>query len=259
MKEAPKVGIFEGKVALITGSGGGLGAASALAFAREGAKVVVADVNITGGRQTVQMIEKAGGKAIFVKADVSNQADVKALVAKTIESYGRLDYAHNNAGVEHAPAPLTELTEEAWDRTLRINLKGVWLCLKYEIPQMAKNGGGAIVNTSSVAGLHGTRQHGAYGASKWGVISLTKTAALENGAAGVRVNAVCPGAMSGTAMWDFLVSFAPDMPSRVPSTIPLGRTCKPEEIAQTVVWLCSDAASYVTGHTMVVDGGSTAH
>jgi NAD(P)-dependent dehydrogenase (short-subunit alcohol dehydrogenase family) len=259
MKEAPKVGIFEGKVALITGSGGGLGAASALAFAREGAKVVVADVNITGGRQTVQMIEKAGGKAIFVKADVSNEADVKALVAKTIESYGRLDYAHNNAGVEHAPAPLTELTEEAWDRTLRINLKGVWLCLKYEIPQMAKNGGGAIVNTSSVAGLHGTRQHGAYGASKWGVISLTKTAALENGAAGVRVNAVCPGAMSGTAMWDFLVSFAPDMPSRVPSTIPLGRTCKPEEIAQTVVWLCSDAASYVTGHTMVVDGGSTAH
>jgi NAD(P)-dependent dehydrogenase (short-subunit alcohol dehydrogenase family) len=253
------MGMFEGKVALVTGAGGGLGAASALAFAQEGARVVVADVNVTGGRQTVQTIEKAGGKAIFVKADVSNEADVKALVAKTIESYGRLDCAHNNAGVEHAPAPLTELTEESWDRTLKVNLKGVWLCLKYEIPQMVKNGGGAIVNTSSVAGLHGTRQHGAYGASKWGVISLTKTAALENGGAGVRVNAVCPGAMSGTAMWDFLVSFAPDMPSRVPSTIPLGRTCRPEEIAQTVIWLCSGAAAYVTGHAMVVDGGSTAH
>jgi NAD(P)-dependent dehydrogenase (short-subunit alcohol dehydrogenase family) len=252
------MGTFQGKVALVTGAGSGLGAASALAFAREGARVVVVDINVAGGEKTVQTIKEAGGQAIFIKADVANEADVKALVSRTIDACGRLDYAHNNAGIEHPPAPLTELTEDTWERVLRVNLKGVWLCLKYEIPQMAKNGGGAIVNTSSVAGLHGTRQHGAYGVSKWGVISLTKTAALENGASGVRVNAVCPGAMSGTAMWDYLVSFAPDMPNRVPATIPLGRTTKPEEVAQVVVWLCSDAASYVTGHTMVVDGGSTA-
>jgi NAD(P)-dependent dehydrogenase (short-subunit alcohol dehydrogenase family) len=251
------MGIFQGKVALITGAGSGLGAASALAFARKGASIVIADINIAGGEKTVQTIKEAGGQAIFVKADVGNEVEVKGLISRTIDTFGRLDYAHNNAGIEHPPAPLTELSEDAWERVLRVNLKGVWLCLKYEIPQMAKNGGGAIVNTSSVAGLHGTRQHGAYGVSKWGVISLTKTAALENAGAGVRVNAVCPGAMSGTAMWDYLVSFAPEMPDRVPATIPLGRTCKPEEIAQTVVWLCSDEAAYVTGHTMVVDGGST--
>jgi NAD(P)-dependent dehydrogenase (short-subunit alcohol dehydrogenase family) len=251
------MGTFQGKVALITGAGSGLGAASALAFAREGASVVIADINITGGEKTAKTIKDDGGQAIFVKADVGNEANVKELINRTIETFGRLDYAHNNAGIEHPPAPLTELTEDTWERILRVNLKGVWLCLKYEIPLMAKNGGGAIVNTSSVAGLHGTRHHGAYGVSKWGVISLTKTAALENAGAGIRVNAVCPGAMSGTAMWDYLVSFAPEMTERVATTIPLGRSCKPEEIAQTVVWLCSDAAAYITGHTMVVDGGST--
>lgn len=252
------MGIFQGKVALITGAGSGLGAASALAFAKEGAQVIAADIDAAGGQQTAQMIEKAGGKALFVKADVANEAEVKDMIRRTVETFGRLDYAHNNAGIEHPPAALTELTEETWDRILSVNLKGVWLCLKHEIPQMAKNGGGAIVNTSSIAGLHGTRQHGAYGVSKMGVISLTKSAALENGASGVRVNAVCPGAMSGTAMWDFLVSYAPDMPERVPTTIPLGRTTSPEEVARVVVWLCSDAASYVTGHIMVVDGGTTA-
>lgn len=251
------MGMFQGKVALVTGAGSGLGRASALAFTREGAKIIVADIDISGGQKTVQMIEKAGGTALFIKADVSNEAEVKAMVSGAVDNYGRLDYAHNNAGIEHAPAPLTELTEETWESVLKVNLKGVWLCMKYEIPQMAQNGGGAIVNTSSVAGLHGAGQHGAYGASKWGVLSITETAAIENGATGIRINAVCPGAMSGTAMWDFLVSFAPDMPTRVPTTIPLGRTCQPEEIAQAVVWLCSEAASYVNGHTMVVDGGLT--
>jgi NAD(P)-dependent dehydrogenase (short-subunit alcohol dehydrogenase family) len=250
--------MFQGKVALITGAGSGLGAASAKAFAREGARVVVADVNAAGGRQTVQMIEKAGGQAVFIQADVSSEADVKVMINKTVETYGRLDYAHNNAGIEHAPAPLTELTEETWERILKVNLKGVWLCLKYEIPQMAKNGGGAIVNTSSIAGLHGARQHGAYGVTKYGVISLTKTAALENGASKVRVNAICPGAMAGTPMWDFLVSHSPDLNTLVAAKVPLGRASNPEEIAQVVVWLCSDAASYITGHAMVVDGGDTA-
>jgi NAD(P)-dependent dehydrogenase (short-subunit alcohol dehydrogenase family) len=250
--------MFQGKVALVTGAGSGLGAASAKAFAREGARVVVADVNASGGRQTVQMIEKAGGQAVFIQADVSSEADVKAMINKTLETYGRLDYAHNNAGIEHAPAPLTELTEETWERILKVNLKGVWLCLKYEIPQMAKNGGGAIVNTSSIAGLHGARQHGAYGVTKYGVISLTKTAALENGASKVRINAICPGAMAGTPMWDFLVSHSPDLNTLVAGKVPLGRASNPEEIAQVVVWLCSDAASYITGHAMVVDGGDTA-
>ena len=252
------MGLFQGKVALVTGAGSGLGAASAAAFAREGAQVVAADINAEGGRQTVQMIEKAGGKAVFVKADVSREAEIKALIEKTVEVFGRLDCAHNNAGIEHPPASLADLSEETWDRILSVNLKGVWLCLKHELPQMVKNGGGSIVNTASIAGLHGAREHGAYGVSKWGVISLTRTAALEYGPRGVRVNAICPGAMSGTPMWSFLVSTTPGLEEKVSSTTPLRRMTNPEEVARTVVWLCSDAAAYITGHVMVIDGGTTA-
>ena len=248
---------FGGKVALVTGGSSGIGRATASAFAGEGANVVVADVLVEGGGETVRMIKEAGGEAIFVKTDVSKATEVEALIKKIVETYGRLDCAINNAGIEGTMAPTADCTEENWDRTININLKGVWLCMKYEIPQMLKQGGGTIVNTASVAGLVGLQGLPAYCASKGGVVQLTRTAALEYARAGIRVNAVCPGVIR-TPMVDRLIAAQPEMEEALTAMEPVGRTGKPEEVAEAVVWLCSDAASFVTGHAMVVDGGFVA-
>ena len=248
-------GHVDGKVALVTGGGSGIGRATALVFAREGAKVVVADIVVTGGEETVRLIKAAGGEAVFIKADVSKAAEVEALVKKTVETHGRLDCAFNNAGIEGEVAQTPNCTEE--NSTIAINLKGVWLCLKYEIPQMLKQGGGAIVNTASVAGLVGFQGIPAYVASKHGVAGLTKTAALEYAKAGIRVNAVCPGVIH-TPMVERAFRASPQMAEAAIAMEPVGRLGKPEEIAEAVVWLCSDAASFVTGLPMVVDGGLVA-
>lgn len=250
-------GTFQGKVVLVTGAGSGLGRASALAFARGGAKVVVGDIDDKGGQQTVEMVRKAGGEAIFVKADVAKEAEVEALVKKAVQSYGRLDCAHNNVGTEEPPTPLTEHTQEQWDRVTGVNLKSTFLCLKHEIKHMASQGRGAIVNTSSIFGLTASPGIAAYVASKHGVIGLTRAAAVEFGKAGVRVNCVCPGGMMGTAMYERIVAADPKIPDMVRETNPMGRDGEPEEVAEAVVWLCSEAASYVNGHAMSIDGGFT--
>ena len=247
-------GRLEGKVALVTGAGSGIGRAAALAFAREAAKVVVVDVVVDGGQETSQMVKQAGGKAIFVKVDVSKAAEVEAMVNKVVKTYGRLDCAYNNAGITGIPVPTADCTEENWDRINNINLKGVWLCMKYEILQMLKQGGGAIVNTSSVSGLVGWPNYPAYVASKHGVIGLTKTAALEYAKQGIRVNAVCPG-MTRTPMTQPHTDTAAQAQAQRVAQSPFGRMGTPEEIAEAAVWLCSDAASFVTGHAMAVDGG----
>ncbi len=250
-------GQVNGKVALVTGGGSGIGRATSLAFAREGAKVVAADIVVAGGEETVRMIKAAGGEATFIQVDVSKAAEVEALIKKTVETYGRLDCAFNNAGIEGQMAPTVESSEENWDRVIAINLKGVWLCIKSEIAQMLKQGGGAIVNTALIAGLVGGAGASAYVASKHGVNGLTKTAALEYAKQGIRVNAVCPGVIH-TPMVERAVGSNPQMAEMMVAMEPVGRLGKPEEIAEAVVWLCSDAASFVTGLPMAVDGGLTA-
>jgi len=250
-------GRVDGKVVLVTGGGSGIGRATALTFAREGAKVVVADVIVAGGEETVRMIKAAGGEAVFVKTEVTQAAEVEAMVKKAVETYGRLDCAFNNAGIEGEMAPTAECTEENWDRVVAIDLKGVWLCMKYEIFQMLKQGGGAIVNTASVAGLVGFQGIPAYVASKHGVNGLTKTAALEYAKSGIRVNAVCPGVIH-TPMVERFFKTNPQISEAMTALEPVGRLGKPEEIAEAVVWLCSDAASFVTGLPMAVDGALTA-
>ncbi|MHB8647833.1 MAG: SDR family oxidoreductase [Thermomicrobiales bacterium] len=244
---------FTGKVALVTGAGSGIGRASAMAFARAGARVVVSDIAVSGGEETVRMIAAAGGEATFAQTDVTKASEVAALIEKTVEVYGRLDCAHNNAGVL-ALGDIVSCTEEEWDRVLNVNLKGVWLCLKYEIPRMVAQGGGAIVNTASIAGLSGTSGAVAYGASKHGVVSLTKSAARQYASAGVRINAVCPG-YTDTPMAEFIFERRPGSEEQIVARHAVGRLGRPEEIAAAVLWLCSDAASFVTGHPMVVDGG----
>ena len=252
-------GALDGKVALVTGAGSGIGRAACLALAREGAKVVVADVVSDGGEETAAMVRDSGGDALFVRTDVTIAVQVEAMVARTVDTYGRLDCALNNAGVQleiqrGSTTMTADCTEEVYDRTLAVNLKGVWLCMKYEIPRMLEAGAGAIVNTSSAAGLVGIEGQAVYVASKHGVIGLTKLAALEYASSGVRINAVCPGS-TRTPMIDDITGKDPQMESRVASSQPLRRMGAPEEIAAAVVWLCSDAASFVTGHAMSVDGG----
>jgi NAD(P)-dependent dehydrogenase (short-subunit alcohol dehydrogenase family) len=250
-------GMFNGKVALVTGAGLGLGRASAIAFAKEEAKVVVADIDVDNGQKTVDMIKKAGGEAMLVKTDVSKAADVEAMVAKTVEAYGGLNYAHNNVGIEELPEPLTAATEEFFDKQIAVNLKSVWLGLKYEILYMEKNGGGSIVNTSSIAGLVGAPGQAIYTACKWGINGMTKTAAKMHAKDGIRVNAVCPAGMKGTGFYNRMLEDQPGMAEAVINMVPLGRDSDPAEIAEAVIWLCSDKASYVTGILMPVDGGFT--
>jgi NAD(P)-dependent dehydrogenase (short-subunit alcohol dehydrogenase family) len=248
---------LEGKVALITGGTTGIGRDTAVLFAKEGAKVVVSGRRETEGKETIALAKAAGGEAIFVQSDVSKAADVQSLVKKTVDTFGRLDVAFNNAGVEGQMGPLTEQTEENWDYVHNINLKGLWLCLKYEIQQMLKQGsGGAIVNMSSVAGLIGAPGMGVYIASKHGVLGLTKTAALEWAPKGIRVNAVCPAVIE-TAMADRAFG-DPAIVKAMLALHPLGRFGKPMEIAEAVLWLCSDKSSFMTGHEIVLDGGMLA-
>jgi NAD(P)-dependent dehydrogenase (short-subunit alcohol dehydrogenase family) len=236
---------FAGKVAFVTGAANGIGRAAALAFAYEGASVMAADVSEPGNQETVRLIEEQGGRALAVRCDVSRAGDVKAALDKTALAFGRLDFAFNNAGVEQKKlAPTAELDEEEWDRIMNIDLRGVFLCMKHEIPLMLKQGGGAIVNTSSGAGVIGIKGNPAYTAAKHGVIGLTRSAALDYAAQNVRVNAVCPGD-------------TPEGRAKVIAEEPVGRMGKPEEIAAAVVWLCSDAAAFVIGHVMVIDGGQT--
>ena len=251
------MGQLDGKVALITGAGSGIGRASALAFAREGAKVAVADIVVEGGEETVRMVKEAGGEAFFIKVDVANAADVEAMVNTVVDTYGRIDCAYNNAGIEGRLASTDEYPEDVFDKVIDINLTGVWLCMKYELPHMLKQGSGAIVNTASGAGLIGVSGMSAYVASKHGVIGLTKTAALEYAKSGIRVNAVCPGLIQ-TPMVERITAEQPQLGEALVAAEPVGRTGKPEEIAESVVWLSSDAASFVTGHSMSVDGGFVA-
>ena len=250
-------GRLDGKIALITGAGSGIGRASALTFAREGAKVAVADKLVDGGQETVRMVEAAGGTASFIEVDVSDAASVEAMVNATVETYGRIDCAYNNAGIEGQVAPTDSYADDMFDKVIAVNLTGVWLCMKYEIPRLLEQGGGAIVNTASGAGLIGVAGLSAYVASKHGVIGLTKTAALEYAKSGIRVNAVCPGLIQ-TPMVERLTADQPQLGEALVAMEPVGRTGRPEEIAESVVWLCSDAASFVTGHAMSVDGGFVA-
>jgi NAD(P)-dependent dehydrogenase (short-subunit alcohol dehydrogenase family) len=250
-------GTLDGKVALVTGGASGIGRASALTFAREGAKLIIADMHEDGGQQTVHMIEENGGEAIFVKTDVTQATAVEGLISTAVETYGRLDCAHNNAGISGGGRALTaEYAEERWHQVIAVNLTGVWLCMKSEIPQMLQHGGGAIVNTASVAGLIGASGLAAYVASKHGVVGLTKTAALEYAQQGIRVNCVCPGVIHTPMTERGLRN--PELGARLMASAPMGRVGTPEEVAEAVVWLCSDAASFVTGHTLTVDGGYVA-
>ena len=250
-------GTFDGKVALVTGAGGGIGRATALAFAREGARVVASDVAGAGGEETARLVADAGGEALHVACDVTRPAEVEALVAAAVDAFGRLDCAHNNAGVEGAYARTADCDEENFDRTCAVNLKGVYLCLKAEIAHLLDAGGGAIVNTASVAGVEGAKNLPAYVASKHGVMGLTRTAALEYATRGIRVNAVCPGPIR-TRMLEAIMEENPRMEPAMIAAVPMRRLGAPEEIAEAVVWLCSDRASYVTGQGLVVDGGFTA-
>ncbi len=248
---------LQNKVALVTGGTTGIGRDTAVLFAKAGAKVVVSGRRETEGEETSNLIRAAGGDGLFVKSDVSKSSDVQSLVQRTVEKFGRLDIAFNNAGIEGKWVPLIEQSLEDWDAVIDVNLKGTWLCLKYEIQQMLKQGGGGtIVNMSSVAGLMGAAGAGVYCASKHGVIGLTRTAALEHAANGIRVNAVCPAVIE-TAMSDR--AFAdPEANKRVLALHPIGRFGKPMEVAETVLWLCSSKSSFMTGHYIGLDGGMLA-
>ena len=248
---------MQGKVAIVTGASAGIGRAAALAFAREGASVVVGDVDTERGEKTAAEIQGIGGSAVFVQADVSKPDDVVALANAAVGQYGRLDYAFNNAGVEGAPAPTADCALDNWNRTIAVNLTGVFLCMREEIPRMLASGGGVIVNNASVAGLVGFEGIPAYTASKHGVVGLTKTAALEYATQGIRVNAVCPGVIQTEMITRFTHGDA-EAAAQLLQTEPIGRLGTPDEIADAVIWLCSEQASFVTGQAIAIDGGFVA-
>lgn len=245
---------FDGKVVLVTGGASGIGKATALAFAQSGAVVAIADITEISGHEVLKEVRKYSPKSIFMKCDVSQKAEVENLINETVKSFGRLDCAFNNAGIEGKMAPLTDLSEELWDRIIDVNLKSVWLCMKYEITQMLKQGGGAIVNNASIAGLVGFATAAAYTASKHGVVGITQAAALEYAKSQIRINAVCPGVIN-TPMIERAVKDNPQMKAGLVAGEPIGRIGEPEEIADAVLWLCSAGASFVTGQAIAVDGG----
>lgn len=249
---------FEDKVVVVTGGGYGIGRAACRAFSRDGARVVLADVDVRSGEETATLIQGAGGEAAFVRADVSREEDIEALVQKTVDMYGRLDCAFNNVGIHKTFTSTVDFTQEVWNEMMDINLKGMWLCMKYEIRQMLEQGKGAIVNASSVAGLIAAPSNPAYPASKHGVIGLTKMAAVEFAKRGIRVNCICPGPTRMTRMNEELSEIAMDIIEKMNDKVPMGRTAEPREIAEAAVWLCSDKASYVTGAALPVDGGLVA-
>lgn len=249
--------LMQDKVGIVTAAGSGIGRASAIAFAQEGAKVVVSDINDEMGQETVSMIKKAGGEAAYIPCNVANEEEVVTLIEKTVELYGRLDWAHNNAGIGVPPAPIAESDSSDWDRAIQVTATGLYYCLKHEIPAMLKSGGGAIVNTASTAGLLGVENMAGYSAAKWAVNGLTKSIAVEYGKQGIRINSICPG-MTLTPAVEKWQQDAPEQAEYVKNDIPLGRIGTPEDQANAAVWLCSDKAAYITGVNLAVDGGQTA-
>ena len=252
------VNSFKGKVAVVTGAGSGIGRACAVAFAAEGAQVVVADIAANGGAETVRLIEAANGEAVFVQGDVSKSADVQELMATTVKTYGRLDYACNNAGVGGPALTSGDYTEADWRKVIDVNLTGAWLCMKYELPLMLKQGGGAIVNMASILGKVGFASAPAYVAAKHGLIGLTQTAALEYATQNIRINAVCPGFIYTPLLEQAGMQAGSEMHKLISDLHPMKRMGTSEEVAGAVLWLCSDAAAFVTGHALMVDGGYTA-